>query len=56
MSNLANIKEMNSIFGNAHGIINALGLLQRKGGPKGFTLTLQETQSTPDSMNIPKVE
>ena len=26
------------------------------GLPKGFMLTLQETRSIPDSMNIPKIE
>ena len=32
------------------------GLLQSKRSPYGFTLTLQETWSITDSMNIPKIE
>ena len=32
------------------------GLLQSNRSPKGFTLTLQETRSIHDSMNIPKIE
>ena len=38
--------------------MNTLGLLQSKWSPKGFTLTLtlQETQSIHDSMNIQKIE
>ena len=39
-------------FWNVHGIMNTLGILQSK----GFTLTLQETRSIQDSMNIPKIE
>ena len=35
--------------------MNILGLLQSKWSPKGFTLTLQETQSIHDFMNIPKI-
>ena len=30
--------------------------MQSKWSPKGFTLTLQETQSIHDSMSIPKIE
>ena len=33
-----------------------LGLLRSKWNRKGFTLTLQKTQSIHDSMNIPKIE
>ena len=40
-------------FWNVHGIMNTSGLLQSKWG---FTLTLQETRSIHDSMNIPKIE
>ena len=36
--------------------MNTLGLLQSKWSPKGFTLTLQETWSIHDSMNLPKME
>ena len=36
--------------------MNTSGLLQSKWSPKGFTLTLQETWSIHDSMNIPKIE
>ena len=36
--------------------MNTLGLLQSTWVPKGFTLTLQETQSIHDSMNILKIE
>ena len=36
--------------------MNTSGLLQSKWSPKGFTLTLQETRSIYDSMNIPKIE
>ena len=36
--------------------MNTSGLLQSKWSSKGFTLTLQETQSIHDSMNIPKIE
>ena len=36
--------------------MNTLGLLQSKWSPKGFTLTLQESRSIHDSMNIPKFE
>ena len=43
---------MNSIFWKVHGIMNSLGLLQSKGNPKGFALTLQETPSFHDSMNL----
>ena len=38
---------------NVHGIMNTSGLVQNN---SGFTLTLQETQSIHDSMNIPKIE
>ena len=38
-------------FWNVHGIMSTSGLLQ-----KGFTLTLQETRSIHDSMNIPNME
>ena len=38
-------------FWNVHGLMNTSGLL-----PKSFTLTLQETRSIHDSMNIPKIE
>ena len=37
-------------FWNVHGRMNTSGLLQ-----SGFTLTLQETRSIHDSMNIPKM-
>ena len=43
-------------FWNVHGIMNTSGLLQSKRSPKGFTLTLQETRSIHNSMNIPKIE
>ena len=33
-----------------------LGLLQSKWSPKGFTLSLQETWSIHDSINLPKIE
>ena len=36
--------------------MNTSGLVQSKWSPKGFTLTLQETRSVHDSMNIPKIE
>ena len=37
--------------------MNTSGLLQSKGSPKkGITLTLQETRSINDSMNLPKIE
>ena len=36
--------------------MNTSGLMQSKGSPLGFTLTLQETRSIHDSMNIPKIE
>ena len=36
--------------------MNTLGLLQSKWCPKGFTLTLLETWSIHDSMNIQKIE
>ena len=36
--------------------MNTSSLLQSKWSLKGFTLTLQETQSIHDSMNIPKIE
>ena len=36
--------------------MNTSGLLQSKWSPKVFTLTLKETQSIHDSMNIPKIE
>ena len=36
--------------------MNTSGLLQSKWSPKGFTLTLQETQPIHDSMNISKIE
>ena len=38
-------------FWNVHGIMNTSGLLQSK-----RMLTLQETRSIHDSMNIPKIE
>ena len=43
-------------FWKVHGIMITSGLLQSKWIPKGFTLTLQETRSIHDSMNIPKIE
>ena len=43
-------------FWNVYGIINTSGLLQSKWSPLGFTLTLQDTRSIHDSMNIPKNE
>ena len=36
--------------------MTTLDLLQSKWSPKVFTLTLQETLSIHDSMNIPKIE
>ena len=36
--------------------MNTSGLWQSMWSPKGFTLTLQETRSIHDSMNIPKIE
>ena len=36
--------------------MNTSGLLQSKENPKGFTLTLQETRSIHDSMDLPKIE
>ena len=36
--------------------MNTLGLFQSKWSPKGFTLALQETRSSHDSMNITKIE
>ena len=36
--------------------MNTLGLLQSKWSPKGFMLTLQETRSIHDSINLPKIE
>ena len=36
--------------------MNTSGLFQSKLSPKGFTLTMQETQSIHDSMNFPKIE
>ena len=38
------------------GVINTPGLLQSKRSRKGFTLTLQETRSIHDSINISKNE
>ena len=38
------------------GIMNTSSLLQSKWSPKGFTLTLHETQRIHDSMNILKME
>ena len=44
-------------FRNVHGIINTSGLLQSKWSPSSvFMLTLQETRSIHDSMNILKIE
>ena len=44
-------------FWNVHGTMNTSGLLQSKWNPMGFfTLTLQETRSIHDSMNISKIE
>ena len=40
------------LFWNVHGIMDTLSLLQSKWSP----LTLQETRSIHDSMNIPKIE
>ena len=36
--------------------MNISSLLQSKWSPQGFTLTLQETRSIHDSMNIPKID
>ena len=36
--------------------MNTSGLMQSKWSPKGCTLTLHETWSIHDSMNIPKIE
>ena len=36
--------------------MNTSGLLQRKGSPKGFALTFQETRSIHDSINLRKIE
>ena len=41
---------------NIHEIMNTSGLLQSKWSLKGFMLTLQESRSIHDSMNIPKTE
>ena len=41
---------------NVHGIMNTSGLLQSKLRPRGFKLTLEETRSIHDAMNIPKNE
>ena len=43
-------------FWKVHAIMNTLGLLQSKWSLQGFTLTLRETRSIHDSMNIPKIE
>ena len=43
-------------FWKVHGIMNISGLLQSEWSLKGFMLTLQETQSIHDSMNLPKIE
>ena len=43
-------------FWKVHGIMNSSGLVQSKWSLKGFTLTLQETWSIHDSMNLPKIE
>ena len=40
-------------FWNVHGIMNTSGLVQSK--CSGFTLTLKETRSIRDSMNIPEI-
>ena len=40
-------------FWNVHGIMNTSVLVQSN---SGFILTLQETRSIHDSMNIPKIE
>ena len=42
-------------FWNVNGSINTLGLIQSKCSSRGFTLTLQETRSIHDSMNIRKL-
>ena len=42
-------------FWKVHWIMNTLGLLQSKWRLKGFMLTLQETWSIHDSMNIQKI-
>ena len=36
--------------------MNTSGLVQSKWSPKSFTLTLQETRSIHDSMNLPNIE
>ena len=36
--------------------MNTSGLVQSKWSPKGFTLTLQETPSIHDPMNLPNIE
>ena len=41
------------IFWKVHRIMNTLALVQSN---SGFTLTLQETRGTHDSMNLPKTE
>ena len=41
-------------FWNVHGIMNTFGLLQSKWSPLWASLTLQETRSIHDSMNIKK--
>ena len=43
-------------FWTVHGIMNTLGLLQSKGSPKGFALSLQETRSIYDSINRPNIK
>ena len=43
-------------FWNVHGIVNTLSLLQSKGSPKSFMITVQEIRSIHDSINRPKIE
>ena len=51
-------EEMNSDFGmfTESWILYLGSLAKYKWNPKGSTLTLQETRSIHDSMNIPKIE
>ena len=43
-------------FWKIHGIMNTSGLVHTKWSPKGFTLTLQETRSIHDFLNLPNIE
>ena len=57
LKNMFNLYLRNEFnFWNVHGIMNTSGLVQSKWSLKGFTLTLQETWSIHDPMNILKIE